>query len=120
MGTFVGTPLYVAPEMLEFNSSGYYTDLWALGCIIYEMLVGTSPFSAKSKDAVFCNVLERKLIFPQDIDKDARDLIDKLLDIVPGNRLGLRHGSFDEINNYRDIKAHPFFADFDFLSLAAR
>jgi serine/threonine protein kinase len=34
-GTFVGTPLYVAPEMLEYNHSGRYTDLWALGCIIY-------------------------------------------------------------------------------------
>ena len=40
VGTFVGTALYVAPEMLEFNQSGIYTDLWALGCIIYEMLVG--------------------------------------------------------------------------------
>ena len=34
-GSFVGTPLYVAPEMLEDNLSGPYTDLWALGCIIY-------------------------------------------------------------------------------------
>jgi novel protein kinase C eta type len=34
-GTFVGTPLYVAPEMLEQNLSGPFTDLWALGCIIY-------------------------------------------------------------------------------------
>jgi serine/threonine protein kinase len=43
-GTFVGTPLYVAPEMLEFNQAGIFTDLWALGCIIYELLVGKSPF----------------------------------------------------------------------------
>jgi serine/threonine protein kinase len=34
-GTFVGTPLYVAPEMLDSNKSGPFTDLWALGCIIY-------------------------------------------------------------------------------------
>jgi serine/threonine protein kinase len=34
-GTFVGTPLYVAPEMLEMNLSGPFTDLWALGCIIF-------------------------------------------------------------------------------------
>jgi len=34
-GTFVGTPLYVAPEMLESNHSGPFTDLWALGCIIF-------------------------------------------------------------------------------------
>jgi serine/threonine protein kinase len=52
-GTFVGTALYVAPEMLEYNNSGKYTDLWALGCIIYQMLVGKSPFQAKTKDKVF-------------------------------------------------------------------
>jgi len=34
-GTFVGTPLYVAPEMLESNLAGKFTDLWALGCMIY-------------------------------------------------------------------------------------
>jgi serine/threonine protein kinase len=34
-GSFVGTPLYVAPEMLNENRSGPPTDLWALGCIIY-------------------------------------------------------------------------------------
>jgi serine/threonine protein kinase len=39
-GTFVGTALYVAPEMLEYNNSGRFTDLWALGCIMFQMLVG--------------------------------------------------------------------------------
>ena len=34
-GTFVGTPLYVAPEMIAWSFSGPFTDLWALGCIIY-------------------------------------------------------------------------------------
>jgi len=34
-GSFVGTPLYVAPEMLNENRSGPPSDLWALGCIIY-------------------------------------------------------------------------------------
>ena len=34
-GTFVGTPLYVAPEMLNESLSGNFTDLWALGVIVY-------------------------------------------------------------------------------------
>ena len=34
-GTFVGTPLYVAPEMLQNNESSAGSDLWALGCIVY-------------------------------------------------------------------------------------
>ncbi len=45
-GTFVGTPLYVAPEMLESNLSGPFTDIWALGCILYQCLTGDVPFRA--------------------------------------------------------------------------
>lgn len=44
IGTFVGTPLYIAPEMLNENSSGPHSDLWALGVIIYELMTGRSPW----------------------------------------------------------------------------
>lgn len=43
-----GTPLYMAPELLEGRGYGYETDLWSLGCIIYEMLAGESPFNTRS------------------------------------------------------------------------
>ena len=46
--TFVGTPLYVAPEMLERTESGAFSDLWALGVILYEMACGGTPFAAKT------------------------------------------------------------------------
>ena len=39
-GTFVGTPLYVAPEMLDGNYAGRFTDIWALGVMIYQFHVG--------------------------------------------------------------------------------
>lgn len=67
-GTFVGTPLYVAPEMLEFNYSGRFTDFWALGCIVYQFLVGQTPFVAKTANDVFNNILNKNLRFPQDLD----------------------------------------------------
>lgn len=44
MNTFAGTPLYVSPEMLNDNIATYGSDLWALGCIIYQCLVGKPPF----------------------------------------------------------------------------
>jgi serine/threonine protein kinase len=75
--SFVGTPLYVAPEMLEFNLSGLYTDLWALGCIIY------SPFHAKSQYEVFKNILERRIVYPESMDPHAVDLIEGLLNYIP-------------------------------------
>lgn len=74
-GTFVGTPLYVAPEMLENNESGFFTDIWSLGCIIYEMVVGKSPFMGDNNTQVFKNILECKLDFPKETDDQAKDLI---------------------------------------------
>jgi serine/threonine protein kinase len=44
--SFVGTPLYVSPEMLTRSNSGAYTDLWSLGIIIFEMAFGRTPFAA--------------------------------------------------------------------------
>lgn len=68
MGTFVGTPLYVAPEMLEFNQSGRFTDLWGLGCILYELIEGKSPFLDESNSKVFQNIMERNIKFPSGFD----------------------------------------------------
>lgn len=44
MNTFAGTPLYVSPEMLNDNIACYGSDLWALGCILYQCLTGKTPF----------------------------------------------------------------------------
>jgi serine/threonine protein kinase len=46
--TFVGTPMYCAPEMLEHNLAGLFTDLWALGCIMYELSSGKKMFHGKN------------------------------------------------------------------------
>lgn len=45
-GTFVGTPLYASPEMLSCSISGPYTDLWALGVIIYQLFTGEVPWKS--------------------------------------------------------------------------
>lgn len=111
-GTFVGTPLYVAPEMLEFNQAGTYTDLWALGCIIYELIEGVTPFSAKTSNQVFQKILEGKVSFPKTMDPAAVDLISKLLKFNPTERLGFR--------SIAEIKEHHFFEGIDFEKLEAR
>jgi serine/threonine protein kinase len=46
--TFVGTPMYCAPEMLEHNQAGLFTDLWALGCIMFELSTGHQMFKGKN------------------------------------------------------------------------
>ena len=44
MQTFIGTPLYMAPEVLNTSSYGYKADIWSLGVVTYELLYGVPPF----------------------------------------------------------------------------
>lgn len=78
--TFVGTPLYVSPEMLESNEAGRFTDFWALGVIIYEMAYGTTPFFARNDSKVFDNILNRRLDFPKNHSDPEYDVLDDLID----------------------------------------
>ena len=79
--TFVGTPLYVSPEMLEDTKSTPASDLWALGCIIYRMHVGKLPFHDETEAKTFEKILKRELVFPpeENLNENTKDLIDKLL-----------------------------------------
>ena len=67
-GTFVGTPLYCAPEMLETNQSGFFSDLWALGVIIYEMSCGYKMFTGKNNKEIFDKIIKQEVFFPYCID----------------------------------------------------
>jgi len=68
-GTFVGTPLYCGPEMLETNQSGLFSDLWALGVIIYEMSCGTKMFKGKNNKDIFDKILKYDVFFPYCMDE---------------------------------------------------
>ena len=54
-------------------------DLWALGCTLYQMLSGSSPFKDASEWLIFQRIIARDLKFPEYFSAEARDLIDKLL-----------------------------------------
>ena len=104
--TFVGTAQYVSPEMLKDSKAGPASDLWALGCIIFKMLTGEVPFSGTT---TFQQILERKLHFPDYLSPQARDLIDKLLQLDPETRLGATVGSGYSESSFKELKSHPFF-----------
>ena len=89
-GTFVGTSFYQAPEMIESDISGFFSDLWALGCIIFEMVSGTKMFHGKNNQAIFQKILDYDVQFPPFIDPLVKDLIQKLTDMDPQTRLGMR------------------------------
>jgi serine/threonine protein kinase/Tol biopolymer transport system component len=56
-GAIVGTFLYIAPEQLEGNEADARTDIWGLGCVLYEMITGIRPFQGKSRASLISAIM---------------------------------------------------------------
>ncbi|XP_019245913.1 PREDICTED: 3-phosphoinositide-dependent protein kinase 2-like isoform X1 [Nicotiana attenuata] len=112
--TFVGTAAYVPPEVLNSSPATFGNDLWALGCTLYQMLSGTSPFKDASEWLIFQRIIARDIRFPNHFSDEARDLIDRLLDIDPSRRPGAGP------DGYASLKNHPFFREVDWDSLRSQ
>ena len=77
-------------QTLRNEPVGPEADLWALGCIVYQMLVGKAPFRAASEYLTFERIASGKLRIPPGTDAAAADLIKRLLRPEPARRLGAR------------------------------
>lgn len=90
----MGTPDYVAPEVLNYEPINLATDMWSIGVLTYVLLTGHSPFAGDSKQETFCNISHVHLDFPEDlfdgISAQAKDFIRKLLQKDPSVRLTAR------------------------------
>ncbi|WMV35237.1 hypothetical protein MTR67_028622 [Solanum verrucosum] len=109
----VGTPDYLAPEILLGTGHGFTADWWSVGIILFELIVGVPPFNAEHPQKIFDNILNRKIPWPmvsEEMSGDAQDLIDQLLTEDPNMRLGARGAS--------EVKQHPFFRDINWDTLA--
>jgi serine/threonine protein kinase len=108
----VGTPEYLAPEIWQGHSHGQEVDWWSVGVILYEMLVGVTPFAAESLSLLFENCVFGKLEWGPDTEHvplAARDLVQRLLEKRPDLRLGARGAS--------EIKDHEYFKGVNWATL---
>ncbi|NP_001084629.1 serine/threonine-protein kinase greatwall [Xenopus laevis] len=98
----LGTPDYLAPELLLRKSHGPAVDWWALGVCLFEFLTGIPPFNDETPSQVFQNILNRDIPWPEEEEEvlsvNAQSAIEILLTIDPTKRAGLK-----------DLKAHPLF-----------
>ncbi|RIA87908.1 kinase-like domain-containing protein [Glomus cerebriforme] len=101
--TFCGTPEFMAPEILLEQRYGRAVDWWAFGVLIYEMLLGQSPFRGDDEDEIFDAILEDEILYPINMSRDSVSILQKLLTREPEKRLGSGRGDAEE------IKRHPFF-----------
>jgi serine/threonine protein kinase len=87
--TMCGTLDYLPPEMVEGREHDENVDVWSLGVLLYEFLVGDPPFEAQTHTATYRRISRVDLKFPRQVSEDAQDLIRKLLVKDPSKRLSL-------------------------------
>uniref|UniRef100_G3MR81 Aurora kinase n=1 Tax=Amblyomma maculatum TaxID=34609 RepID=G3MR81_AMBMU len=87
--TLCGTMDYLPPEMVENSVYDEKVDLWALGVLIYEFLVGRPPFETSCAKNTYDRIRRVDLQFPDHVSDDAKDLISRLLRKEPRERASL-------------------------------
>ncbi|XP_037332219.2 serine/threonine-protein kinase N1-like isoform X2 [Pungitius pungitius] len=112
--TFCGTPEFLAPEVLTDTSYTRAVDWWGLGVLVYEMLVGESPFPGDDEEEVFDSIVNDEVRYPRFLSTEAIGIMRRLLRRNPERRLG--SGEKDA----EDVKKQPFFRGVDWEPLLQR
>jgi serine/threonine protein kinase len=108
----VGTPEYMAPEILQQVGHGYCVDYWGLGMLTYEMMTGLPPWYTTDRQKLFKRLNHAPLEIPPYFSEHAGSFVSSLLQRDPRRRLGVK-GNHSAIN-------HDFFRRMDFKALLSR
>ncbi|KAI8874346.1 kinase-like protein [Ramicandelaber brevisporus] len=95
--TYCGTMDYLPPEQVLRQQYDHNVDIWALGILTYEFMVGIPPFEEETQDATFKRIMRVDLRIPRHVSAEASDLIRNLLRYEPHARMPLEN-----------VKQHPW------------
>lgn len=110
--TVCGVADYFAPEIVTGAGYGAPADYWALGCLMYELLHGRTPFASSDPMRTYANILRGQIQFSGSIDTCTREIICGLLHPKPYSRLGVVRGA-------SELQEHTWFDGFDWKQLAS-
>jgi len=102
--TICGSPIYMAPEIIKCNQYSIKTDLWSIGVILYEMVIGRPPYKAHNHLELIHKIDKEPIYFPIAIlvSHECRELINGLLQKDPNKRI-----------SWKTFFAHPWFSKID-------
>ncbi|MBM4073671.1 MAG: hypothetical protein FJ271_32830 [Planctomycetes bacterium] len=108
LGAIIGTPAYMAPEQASGLKLDERCDLFSLGCVVYQMLTGTLPFTARDTVAMLTSIVTEQPKSPRELNPEVpailSDLVMRLLAKQPGDRPPSAQSVVEELSAiHRDL-----------------
>ena len=94
-------PIYLAPEIINETGHDEKVDIWCIGVLLFELCSGNILFQRNDLESLKQNIRHMKIIWPRDINIDAKNLISQILKYEPSQRIDLIQ-----------ILNHPFFTKY--------